>query len=154
MQMNKRTKVLAGGIALAVVAGGGAYAYWTAPGSGSGSASTDTTVPLTVQQTTPTSKIYPGGSVALAGTVTNPNPGPVRAGSVTVTGITVDTVSAAAGCLATDYTVSGTAAVNADVAGGSGTSPWSGLSLNMANSATLSQDACKNAVVTIAYAVS
>lgn len=153
MQMNKRTKVLAGGIALAVVGGGVGYAYWTAPGSGSGTATTDTTVPLTVQQTAPASEIYPGGSVALSGTVTNPNPGPVRAGAVTAGTITVDTASTTAGCLATDYTVTGTATVNADVAGGGGTLAWSGLSLNMANSA-LNQDACKNAVVTIAYAVS
>src|SRR3954468_23421497 len=60
-----KKKMIAGAAAAALVlgAGGAAIAYWTTGGSGSGSGSTGTTVDVTVNQTSASSGLYPGGSV-------------------------------------------------------------------------------------------
>ena len=83
---NKRrgAKIVALTAAL-VVAGGAAFAWWTAGGAGTGSASTGNVTGITINQTGTITGLYPGGSpVALAGTFTNTNAGPVRVAQVSV----------------------------------------------------------------------
>lgn len=59
-----------------------ASAYWSGPGSGSGSAGTGTAQAVTLGPATAAAQLYPGGQAAVALTVTNPNPGSVRIGSL------------------------------------------------------------------------
>lgn len=128
--------------------GGAAFAYWTTTGSGSGAATTGTTVAVTVNQTSTVSGLRPGGAAqALSGTFDNPNSGPVYIGSVTAQVTGTDKV----GCDATDYTVAGTATVNAQVAAGTGVGSWSGLTIAFNNKPATNQDACKGATVNISY---
>jgi hypothetical protein len=64
----------------------------------------------------------------------------------------VDSAHEAAGCLASDYSVSAPVTVNADVPG-NGSTPWSGLTLSMADTAA-NQNPCKGATVEITYSAS
>src|SRR5262249_59981347 len=72
-RFSKRTWVVIGIVAVVASSAIGAYAYWTVTGSGSGSASTAAgNVAITVNQTSASSGLYPGGSVGLSGNFTNP----------------------------------------------------------------------------------
>ncbi|MHA7271507.1 hypothetical protein [Arthrobacter sp. HLT1-20] len=103
-----------------------------------------------MNQTSVVAGLAPGlPAQPLSGNFDNPNAGPVFVTAVTA----VATVTGAPGCTATDYTIAGTATVNAEVPAGTGVGSWSGLSIQFNNKAT-NQDACKNAVVTITYASS
>jgi hypothetical protein len=141
----KKVVVLA---AAMVGIGGAAFAYWTTTGGGSGDASTGTTVAVTVNQTSTVTGLRPGGAAqALSGNFDNPNGGPVYIASVTAVVTGTDQV----GCDATDYTVAGTAPVNAQVAAGNGVGSWSGLTIAFNNKPAANQDACKGATVSISY---
>lgn len=141
-----------------LLGGGGAatYAYWTAGGSGSGSASTGTSTGVTAVQTSVVSGLAPGGTAqTLTGNFTNTNTGPVWVTSVVAS---IASVTKAGGaptgtCDSTDYTLSNaTMTVNAQVPAGTAQGAWTGATLAFNNKATV-QDACKNATVTISYAV-
>ncbi len=68
--------------AATLLVGGVAAAYWSTTGGGSATAATGTTSPLTLTPATPTAQLFPGGQTAVVLTVTNPNAGPVRVGSL------------------------------------------------------------------------
>ena len=127
---NKRRgiKVVAVAAAL-VVAGGAAFAYWTAGGSGTGSASTGSVSALTVVQTSVVTGLTPGTPAqTLSGTFNNPNTGPVYVSSVSVSiSSVVKAVGAPAGpCTAADYVITGSPlAIGAEVLAND-TSTWSG----------------------------
>ncbi len=151
--LKKKRTTLAAGTLVLVVAGGVAYAYWTNSGTGSGSATTGTNVALTVNQTGALTALAPGvPAQELSGTFTNTNDGPVFIKTVeaTVTGTSIG------GCTATDYTIAGTSEIGGAAPGAGGNVPagssgtWSGLTIAFNDKAT-NQDACKTAVVTIAY---
>jgi hypothetical protein len=128
--------------------GGAAFAFWTNSGSGSGGAGTGTNVAVVVNQTSTVSGLAPGlPAQSLSGNFDNPNAGPVFIATVTATVTGTDK----AGCGPTDYTVAGTAPVNAQVAAGSGVGAWTGLTIQFNNKPSTNQDACKNAVVAISY---
>jgi len=144
----KSLKVVIVSAVVVVAAAGAAFAYWTIGGSGSGSASTGTVTAVTVNQTSSVSAMAPGlAAQPLSGNFDNPNGGPVYVTSVSATVASTDK----AGCTASDYTIAGTATVGAEIASGSGVGSWSGLSIAFNNKPATNQDACKNAVVTIAY---
>jgi hypothetical protein len=152
-RFRKRTWILLGvTVLIAALASIGAYAYWTQGGSGTGSASTGTSSSITVNQTSASTGLYPGGSVALSGDFTNGNASPVYVSSVTasVTAFSSQSDGGKPACTQADFSISGTATVNAQVPVGSGVGSWSGLSLNMTNSGA-NQDNCKNVSVPIAY---
>jgi hypothetical protein len=153
MRKISKKKLIVAGVATAVVAAGAgtALAYWTSTGSGSGNASVGSSSNITVNQTSSVSGLYPGGSASLSGNFDNPNSGAIRVGSVTATGVTVDAAHAGNGCLAADFSVTGSAVVNAEIPAGNGVGSWSGLALNMADTG-VSQDACQGATLTVAYA--
>lgn len=146
----RKTSFRAASLALAfiLVLAGAAYAYWTVSGTGAGQASTGTVVGITVNQTPTITGLAPGlPAQALLGTFDNPNAGPVYVGSVTATVTGTSNV----GCDATNYTITGTATVNAEVIPGSGVGAWSGLNIAFNNKPTINQNACKGVTVNIAY---
>ena len=126
--------------------GGAALAYWSSNGTGTTTATTGTTTGIVVNQTNTVTALAPGlPAQALAGNFDNTNEGPVRVGSVvaTVTGTNV------AACDATNYTIAGTAVVNAEIPAGTAVGSWSGLTIQFNNKAGVNQDVCKGATVNI-----
>ena len=81
---SKRGVALLAVLVVAAIAAFGAYAYWTTTGNGTGSATTGTDHGVTVNQTSPSSGLYPGGSVALSGNFTS---NPANSGNVWVTSV-------------------------------------------------------------------
>lgn len=158
MRINLKSKkvVALGAAAAVVVSGGAAYAYWTAGGAGTGSGTTDAgSVALTVNQSTVLTAMYPGDTPQLlAGTFGNSNPESVYVASVTVSIASVFKDGAVAvGCSAADYTFVGDVmTVDAQVANGDPVGEWTGATIQFNNTGA-NQDACKGAVVNLAYAV-
>jgi hypothetical protein len=150
-KFSKKTIAVAIGTVVVLAGAGVAYAYWTNNGSGTGSAATGTNVGVTVNQTSDVSGLAPGGlAQPLSGHFDNSNDGPVYVAAVTATVTGTDK----AGCGPTDYTIAGTAPVNAEIAPGEGVGSWSGLTIQFNNKPATNQDACKGAAVTITYASS
>jgi hypothetical protein len=149
--MNK--KVITAALAITVLSGGGAYAYWTSGGSGTGLAATASgTSGLTVNQSTTVTPMYPGlAAQALSGTFGNTT-GPVYVTSVTVSIASVFKAGVpAVGCSAADYTLTGAVmAVGAEIAVGDPVGAWTGATIAF-NNTNANQDACKDAVVNLAY---
>jgi len=69
-------------VALAVLIGGAANAYWSGSGGGAGSGTAGTTVAVTLSPGTPAADLFPGGAANVVLTVSNPNLFPVRIGSL------------------------------------------------------------------------
>ena len=129
-----------------------AYAYWSSTGTGSGSGATANpgSQTVTVNQTSASSGLFPGGSVAVSGTIDNANGNAVQVASLSASVASVAEPHASAGCSAADYSISGgPVAINANIPAG-GSVPFAGLTLDMANTG-VNQDACKGATVNIAY---
>jgi len=156
--MNKKTVAVITGTAVVLAGAGVAFAYWTAGGDGTGSAETGTNVALVAQQTSVVEDMAPGvAAQGLSGNFDNANDGPVYVSTVTASIASVDKAAGApAGtCDATDYTLTGaTMNVNAQVPAGDGQGSWSGANIAFNNKASVNQDACKLAVVNLAYAIS
>lgn len=153
-KFTKRTKVVAAGTVLVLSGAGAAFAYFTNSGTGTGTAGTGTNVAIVVKQTSTVTGMAPGiGPQALSGNFENSNAGPVYVAAVTA----IVTGTDMAGCDATDYTiaggtpVAGTVTVGTQVPTGNGVGAWSGLTIQFNNKAGANQDACKNAVVSLAY---
>lgn len=153
----RRKALIAGAVALLMIGGGAAYAYWTTTGTGTGSAQTGTVAAITVNQVGTITGMRPGAAPQpLAGTFNNPNSGPTYIATVTVTigAITQTSGGAtAAGCTAADFTLLQPTAVNQDVPAGIGQGTWGGGSIQFKNT-TSNQDACKNVTVALAFAAS
>ena len=154
--ISKKKKIVAT-TAVLLVGGGTAVAYWTSTGSGTGAASTGTVVALTVNQTGTITGLAPGGPEReLSGNFDNPNTSPVQIASVTATITAVTDIDGdpIVGCSTSDYEIlDEVATVGAQVPAGDGVGSWSGPSIRMVNTTT-NQDACKSAIVVIAYAAS
>ncbi len=147
----RRTPILIVGAVALTVGAATAFAYWTNSGSGAGTADTGTNVAVVVNQTSTVTGMAPGvAAQALSGNFDNANAGPVYVAAVTATVTGTDM----SGCTPSDYTIAGTATVAAQVPAGTGVGSWSGLTIQFNNNAGVNQDACKNAIVTIAYASS
>jgi hypothetical protein len=146
------------GVIAALVVASTAYAYWTAGGAGSGSAAAaSSTTPLTVNQTTVLTDMYPGDSPQpISGTFDNSNSGPVYVSTVTASIASVTRAGGAVGpCDATDFTLASAAmTVNAEVPAGVAQGAFTGATIQFNNKAGANQDGCKGATVTLAYAIS
>src|SRR5262249_5268878 len=104
---------------------------------------------VTVNLSTSITNMYPGMTpITLSGNFDNPNSGAVKVGSVTAALGTLPT-----GCVAADFTLGGTAAVNASIASGNGVGSWTGLTVTMNNTGS-NQDACKGAPIPLTFSVS
>lgn len=150
----RRTKRIVLVSAALMLIGGGAFAFWSTTGSGTSSNDTGTAAAVTVVQTAlATDALYPGNSpVTLSGTFTNPNPGPVYVGQVTVavtTGFSLQADTTKPACTSADFTLVQPTATNANVLADD-TSTWGGGSITMINRAT-NQDNCKNVNVPLTY---
>lgn len=151
-RFSKKTWVVVGIVLAIAMSAIGAFAYWTTSGSGTGSGTATTNQAVVVNQTSASSGLYPGGSVALSGNFTNPASFNqyVTSVSATITPFTAQANAAKPACTENDFSLSGTpAAVGAQVAPGTGGS-WSGITLNMTNAGT-NQDNCKGVTVPLAY---
>lgn len=152
----KRAAALVAGALILLAGSATLYAYWTAGGAGSGSATTGSSTALTVNQTSVLTAMYPGDTAqTLSGDFDNASGGTIHVDSVTISIASVTQGgTAAVGCTAADYTLSGTT-MNAvqDVAIGTGVGGWSGATIQF-NNTTGNQDACQGATVNFAYAVS
>lgn len=150
------------GTVLAIMAIAGistaAYAYWTAGGSGTGSGAAGTTVGLVPNQTTTLNPMYPGDSAqTISGNFDNSNDGPVFVSTVTasIASVTMAAGAPAGTCDASDFTLSSPVMnVNAEVPAGNGKGSFSGATIHFNNKPAANQDACQNATVTLAYAIS
>lgn len=134
-----------------------AFAYWTAGGAGTGTAETGTVDPIVAVQTTTPTAMAPGDSAqTLAGNFTNANSGPVYVATVTASIASVFKGGVVAvGCDATDYTLANPVmTVNAEVPSGTAKGAWTGATIKFNNKPGVNQDACKGAVVNLAYAIS
>jgi hypothetical protein len=155
-KMNTR-KLLAtaAGLVGVVIAATAAFAYWTGSGSGTGSATTGTATNVTVVQTSASSGLTPGGSVALSGNFNNANSGSVSVASVTATidSFSVQPDATKPACTQADFSITGTSNDPGVIASGTGVGSWSGLSLNMTNGAA-NQDNCKGITVPVTYSAS
>jgi hypothetical protein len=135
-------------VAVSLIGSGAAFAFWSAGGSGDGSAQTDDVQSIVVNQTSTITGLAPGvAAQTLSGNFDNPNDASVYVGSVSVSVTGTDTP----GCGPTDYTIGGSAPVNAQVAAGNGVGSWSGLTIQFNNKPAVNQDACKGAVVELTY---
>ncbi|MEA2192313.1 MAG: hypothetical protein QOI73_2434 [Solirubrobacteraceae bacterium] len=153
MLNGNRKRGLIGAIVTILVIAAGAAAYWSAGGSGTGTAPTAAgTTPITVNQTTVLTGMYPGDSAqTISGNFTNTNSGPIHVSTVTAS---ISSVTGGAGaCTAADYTLaSAVMTVPQEVAVASNTGSWTGATIKF-NNTTSNQDGCKGAVVNLAYAV-
>jgi hypothetical protein len=154
-RFSRRTTIVTVGMALVVATSVIAYAFWTGVGAGTGNAQTGNTgQPLVVNQLgTPTGLVPGGPAASLSGNFDNPNAAPVFVNQVTATVGTITPAQADGSkppCTAADFSVGGTANVNAQIPPGSGQGNWSGLTLSLLNTAT-NQDNCKNVTVQINY---
>lgn len=106
----RRASLVALLILAALATTGVASAYWVGSGNGAGSADTGTTQAVTLSPATPTAQLYPGGQAAVEVSVTNPNPGSVRVGSLSLDttqgtgGFAVDGAHSACGVASLTFT--------------------------------------------------
>lgn len=78
-----RARLVAIAVAAIVAGGAGAaYAFWSSAGGGTGGADSGAVQPVTLSAGIPGSPLYPGAQVAVELTITNPNEGAVRIGSI------------------------------------------------------------------------
>jgi hypothetical protein len=149
----KRIFLLAGIVVVLAGAAVAAYAYWTSGGSGTGSATAGNTVNITVNQTSSVSGLYPGGpAVTLSGNFDNPNAGSVQISSITAVVSSISgggTDSTKPACTPADFSIGG-AVGTTTVPSGTGVGAWTGLTIQLVNTAA-NQDNCKGATANIAY---
>lgn len=143
------------GVALAVVVGGGAFAFWTQGGSGTGTAQTGDIVPITINQTASSdAALYPGGpATTLSGNYTNTNAGKVQVHEITVAvkpSWTSQADKAKPACTAADFTGS-KITVDAEIDPGKNVNSWTGLTLKLDDLAA-NQDNCKGVTPDLVYA--
>jgi hypothetical protein len=153
--MSRRRKVLlAGTVVLALALAVGGYAYWTQSGSGSGGATAGTTSAITVNQTSTATGLYPGGpTVTLSGNFDNFNASSVRISSITALIGSISNGSSDGlkpACTASDFSIGGSVGTTTVPSGGSGVGSWSGLTIQLLNTAA-NQDNCKGATANINY---
>lgn len=144
------------GAMLLLLSAAGAYAYFTQTGSGTGAATTGSGSPVVVIQTSTITTLTPGGTQNLSGNFNNPNPGRIHVASVSATIASVTDVAGdpITGCTTADYAITNSpATVNLNIAAGNGVGSWGGVggpTLGMVD-ANANQDACKGAIVHLAY---
>jgi len=152
-----RKRLIAVGIAAALVIGGGgaAFAYWSSSGTGAGSASTGTSDAFTVTSTAPVGDpLVPGGEPQVVTfTVANPSDAALVLSSVVVTVANPDGTAwvSAPGCSAADY-VLGTPVI--DYGPVAGTSSIDGTASVAMIDTGVNQDACKTVTVPLYFAAS
>lgn len=153
MRATRRSEVVASlVILLAIGTIGPASAYWRGTGGGAGSGGTGSTQPVTLSPATVSTQIYPGGQAAVAVLVTNPNPGPVRVGSLSldtaqgVGGFAVDGAHTACGVGTLSYATQSNGGSGWTIAGAGSSTLTFPSALTMGSGAS---SACQGASFTV-----
>jgi hypothetical protein len=156
----KRLSAVAGTMAVVLVGGGLAIAYWTTTGSGTGTGDVGTSTVVTVTQDSTVAGLVPGGPAdVLDFTINNSSDGPQRINSVVVS---ISDVTAPGTCSAADFDIDQPntgAFVDLPVgdttftSGAGGDVANTGAQVSMINSAS-NQDGCKGATLEFTYTVS
>lgn len=135
-----------------VLVAGVATAYWRTSGAGAGAAATPSPSALTLAPATPTAQLYPGGQASVVLTVSNPNPGPIRVGSLALAtgqgtgGFAVDGAHSGCGLAALSFTTQTNGGAGWTVPGSSAVAVTLTNALSMATSAA---NACQGASFTV-----
>ncbi|WP_308932130.1 hypothetical protein [Arthrobacter sp. SLBN-112] len=143
--MTKKNKIAAVAMSAALVAvgGGAAYAYWSTTGGGYGSGTAAaSTSPVTINVTVDAG-VAPGAPQTITYTATNPNTSNTQvtlANPVVTTGVD--------GCLPAWFTATAPTGTTNVPAGPTATALGTGT-LTLVDSATVNQDACKGASITV-----
>ncbi|WP_285319306.1 hypothetical protein [Pseudarthrobacter sp. lyk4-40-TYG-27] len=143
--MTKKNKIAAAAasIALVAVGGGAAYAYWSTTGGGNGSAvASSGTSPVTINVTVAPG-VAPGTPKNITYTAANPN-----ASNTQVTLATPVVTTDVEGCLPAWFTATAPTGATNVPAGATATALGTGT-LTLTDSATVNQDACKGATITV-----
>ena len=153
--LNRRaTKALTAVAVLAIAAV--AYAFWSAAGDGTGTAATDSASGALTINGDALTGLAPGRTVALTGTIVNPNDYDVRVSSLQVDSIAVDAAHLGAGCALANYDFSASpVTVNTTLQESNGGATDevafpAGLTVTMLETGA-NQDACKGATITVDY---
>lgn len=144
-KLSKKSRITAAvaGVALVAVGGGAAYAYWTTTGSGSGSATNSTGGGTVTLHANFDGGLAPGNQVPVAYTADNSS----STGTV-VGALSANVTTNVAGCLPAWFEVTAVTSNSQVAANTTGTSVGSGV-LKFNDNASVNQDACKSAIVTV-----
>jgi hypothetical protein len=140
--------------ATALVASGGALAYFSSAGGGSGGASVGSPAELTISGSTPADGLlYPGGTGEVDVTITNPNSFLVRINSVVLggSGIAVDGGHSGCDASALHYTSQNNGGAGWNVPARVGATDGK-LDLHLADAISMdasAADACQGAIFTV-----
>lgn len=148
-RINKRAAVVAVTAALALAAGGAAFAFWTTSGYGADKASTGKAKPLIVHQTSELTPLAPDSPTQeLKGDFTNKGDGTVR-----VNGVHAEVAGTSSKeCTAADFIVTDPVAVSANVPVGEHVGAWSGGGIAFNNTES-DQNACQGVTVYLKYSI-
>ena len=151
----KRLGVVASMLAVLLLGGGVAFAYWTTTGTGTGTAGVGTDTHVTVTQNSTISGLVPGGpAVDVDFQVDNPGAGPETINGVS---IAVTVTSSPGTCTPADFAVTQPNISGPVVIAGGGTATFAGATtgadVSMVNSGS-NQNGCKNATLQLTYTVS
>lgn len=146
-RLNKKSKVIGAALLLLTVSiSGVAYAYWTGSGSGSATATAASGGTVSITGTT-ASGLAPGTSKTVTFTATNATEAAIKIGTISDTAIASNSVGCDA--LIADFSMADVAA-NQIIPANTTNHPVTATgSLAYAYSATVNQDACKGAVITL-----
>lgn len=147
MKLTHKIKVAVVASVATVAIAGAAFAYFTTTGTGSGSGSVGTSSVVTITGTV-TNALYPGTSSPVTFSVNNPSTGHQYVNTISLVSVAPDAGHAA--CVVTDFSMAPVSALQ-DVGTGVSAITAQGT-LVMANQPLLSQDACKNATLTLTLA--
>ena len=157
MRITRQKKfIIAGVVALGLLGGGGAIAYWTTTGTGTGSATVGTSSTVTVTQLGTITALTPGSTAQnINFRIHNPaaTNQTIATVAVSISGVTGPNISIPLPCSAADFTLVQPTAINTDLTPGDHDYAPSGATLALNNSGT-NQDGCKNATVALAFAAS
>jgi hypothetical protein len=143
---NRKLVAVLATLALGVVATAG-YAYWTTSGVGTGSATNASSNGTLALHASFDNGLTPGATEPVSYTADNAGSSSLQVGTVHAV-VSIDATSAAAGCLAGDFTVPDKAENQKIPAGSSAVALTNGSTIKFADTA-VNQDACKGAIVTL-----
>lgn len=148
----RRTPLLVMVAAASLLGAGVAFGFWSAAGAGTGAASTGAPTAVSLSPGTPTASLRPGGQASVVLTITNPNSGGVRVGSLVLDtsqgsgGFDVDGAHAACGVTSLSYAAQNNGGSGWTLAGGQVLAVTLTDALSMATSAA---NACQGASFTV-----
>ena len=144
-KFSRKAKITVSLAAFFLLAGGGiAYAYWTTTGTGSGATPAATSSGTVTIAASFTSGIVPGGTRAVTYTAANPGTSKLMVKDISHLVTTSDV-----GCLPAWFTIPPVNSNTVVPAGATAQALTGSGTLTFVDSATVNQDACKGATITL-----